>query len=42
MPAAEQANTSIDAKIRELQEKRAHLMEGGGKSASGSSINPAS
>jgi methylmalonyl-CoA carboxyltransferase large subunit len=31
MPAAEQTNPSIDAKIQELQEKRAHLMEGGGK-----------
>lgn len=31
MPAAEQTNMDIDAKIHDLEEKRARLMEGGGK-----------
>ena len=31
MPTAEQINMGIEAKIHELDEKRAHLMEGGGK-----------
>jgi methylmalonyl-CoA carboxyltransferase large subunit len=30
MPAAEQINTTIEAKVQDLQEKRARLMEGGG------------